>query len=183
MSAPSDPAPPACGPRHWQVPPGDDRLRLTCPDCGYVAYENPLIIVGSVAVWEERILLCRRAIPPRCGYWTLPAGFMELQETTQEGAAREAREEAGARIRVGGLLAVYNLPRISQVHLIYQADLLCPEIAAGPESLEVGLFSWAAIPWGELAFPTVAWALRAWKAHRETPGALPVGNPSATEDP
>lgn len=143
------------------IPPGEDRERLTCPDCGYIAYRNPLIVVGAVAVWEDgRILLCRRAIEPRKGYWTLPAGFMEERESTMEGAAREAWEEARARIEIDSLLAVYDIPRISQVQMIFRAKLLSPDVAAGPESLEVGLFRWQEIPWDELAFPTVTWALR-----------------------
>lgn len=142
-----------------QVPPGEDRPRLVCPDCGFVAYENPKIVVGSVVTWEERILLCRRAIPPRSGFWTIPAGYLELNETSTEGAVREAWEEARARIAIDALLAVYNIPRISQVQLIYRARLLSPEVAAGEETLEVDLFAWPELPWEELAFPSVAWAL------------------------
>jgi len=116
-------------------------------------------VVGSVARWQERILLCKRAINPRIGYWTLPAGYLELNETTSEGALREAREEASARLELDGLLAVYNIPRLSQVQLIYRARLLSPEISAGHESEAVGLFAWDEIPWPELAFPSVHWAL------------------------
>ena len=103
------------GPSVRSIPDGDSRERLVCPDCGFISYDNPKVVVGSVAVWEERILLCRRAIPPRVGLWTLPAGYLELNETTDAGAAREAWEEARARIAIDGLLAVYNIPRISQV--------------------------------------------------------------------
>ncbi|MEI6557222.1 MAG: NUDIX hydrolase [Rhodospirillaceae bacterium] len=165
------------GPRVRRVPPGDDRVRLVCPECHYVVYQNPLIVVGSVPVWQERILLCRRAIEPCRGLWTLPAGFMEENETTLEGAAREAHEEAGARIEVGDLLGLYQLPRISQVHMFYRARLLSPEIAAGPESLEVALFEWAEIPWPELAFPTVRWALADFDARRGQSNFAPAGNP------
>ena len=147
------------GPSVRGVPEGDNRERLMCPDCGYVLYDNPKVVVGSVARWQERILLCKRAINPRIGYWTLPAGYLELNETTSEGALREAREEASARLELDGLLAVYNIPRLSQVQLIYRARLLSPEISAGHESEAVGLFAWDEIPWPELAFPSVHWAL------------------------
>ena len=140
-------------------PEGDSRQRLVCRDCGFIQYDNPKVVVGSVARWGERVLLCRRSINPRKGFWTLPAGYMELSETTLEGARREAREEACAEIEIERLIAVYNIPRLSQVQLIYAARLVSPDVSAGPESLEVGLFDWAAIPWGELAFPSVRWAL------------------------
>lgn len=148
------------GPRLRMVPEGDDRERLVCPDCGYVAYENPLIVVGTVATWQDRILLCRRAIPPRKGYWTIPAGFLERNESPSEGALREAWEEARARMQINALLAVYSLSEIFQVQMIYRADLMSADIAAGPESAEVGLYAWTEIPWDELAFPTVEWSLK-----------------------
>jgi ADP-ribose pyrophosphatase YjhB (NUDIX family) len=147
------------GPSVTIVPDGDNRERLVCPDCGCINYENPKIVVGSVVRIGDRILLCRRAIEPRYGFWTLPAGYLELNESTAEGAMREAWEEAQARIAIDGLLAIYDIPRISQVQLIYRARLLDPEVAPGPESLEVGLFGWEEIPWEELAFPSVRWAL------------------------
>jgi ADP-ribose pyrophosphatase YjhB (NUDIX family) len=124
-----------------RVPPGEDRLRDTCPACGLVHYQNPRVVVGALATWEERVLLCRRAIEPRQGLWTLPAGYLELQESTEDGARREAWEEALARIEVTGLLAVYDLHHIDQVQLFFAARLLDPRVAAGPESLEVGLFA------------------------------------------
>ncbi len=130
-----------------------------CTRCGFIHYENPKIIVGSVATWEGKILLCRRAIEPRRGFWTLPAGYMELNETPEEGALREAWEEARAKLAIGDLLAVYTIRHISQVQLFYRAELLSPEVEAGPESLEVGLFAPDAIPNDELAFPSVSWAL------------------------
>jgi len=181
----SDPQPPGpipadpslSGPSIRAVPHGDDRERLMCPDCGYVAYENPKVVVGSVVVAQDgRILLCRRAIEPRKGFWTLPAGYMELHETSEAGARREAWEEACARIEIEGLLAVYDIPRISQVQLIFRARLVHPEIAAGPESAEVDLFSWDAIPWDDIAFPSVHWSLRRFK---ETEGR-PLGQPGGT---
>ncbi|HYE48570.1 MAG TPA: NUDIX hydrolase [Azospirillaceae bacterium] len=173
MTSPAGPS----GPTIRTVPAGDDRERLVCPDCGYVAYENPKIVVGSVATWEDRILLCRRAIHPRRGYWTLPAGFLELNETTADGAAREAWEEARARIEIDCLLAVYNIPRISQVQLIYRARLAAPDVDAGPESLEVGLFRWDDIPWAELAFPSVVWALNEHRAQEGRAVVAPGTNP------
>ena len=158
----SDP-PDARGPSVLLIPDGDTRERKICPDCGFIAYENPKIVVGSVCRWGERILLCRRAIEPRAGYWTLPAGYLELNEASAHGAAREAWEEARAQIALEGLLAVYDIPRISQVQLIYRATLVSPEVEAGPESLEVRLFQWDEIPWQELAFPSVAWALNHYR--------------------
>ncbi len=149
-----------------------------CPDCGYIAYQNPLIVVGSVAVWEDRILLCRRAIEPRKGYWTLPAGFMEERESTMEGAAREAWEEARARIAIDSLLAVYDIPRISQVQIIFRARLLSADVSPGPESQEVGLFRWSEIPWDGLAFPTVHWALREHHARLGRTDFAPAVNPT-----
>lgn len=147
-----------------RVPDGDSIARLVCDGCGFIHYENPKLVVGAVVTWEDRFLLCRRAINPRRDFWTLPAGYMELNETTAEGAMREAWEEAQARIAIDGLLAVYDIPRISQVQLIYRARLIEPVFAAGPESLEVGLFAWDEIPWDRLAFPSVHWALH---HHRE----------------
>ncbi|MBC6406145.1 MAG: NUDIX hydrolase [Rhodospirillales bacterium] len=149
------------------IPAGEDRERKVCRDCGFIDYENPKIVVGSVAAWEGKILLCRRAIVPRRGYWTLPAGYLELQESPERGALREAWEEARARIRIEQLMAVYSIERIGQVQMIYRAALLDPAVEAGPESQEVGLFAWPEIPWKELAFPSVLWSLR---DHRDLAG-------------
>ncbi len=149
-----------------RVPEGDSRERSVCDTCGFVDYENPRVVVGCVPVHGDRILLCRRAIEPRSGFWTLPAGFLEMGESTADGAAREALEEALAEVAIGPLLAVYNVPRIGQVHLFYAADLPRPEFGVGEETLEVGLFAWDEIPWGELAFPSVEWALQAWHDRR-----------------
>lgn len=156
-----------------RVPEGDDRPRHVCSACGRIHYVNPRVVVGSVCPWEERLLLCRRAIEPRRGFWTLPAGFLEQGETTAGGARREAWEEARARIDVRDLLAVYDLPHISQVQVFFRAPLLDPAVAAGPESLEVALFTWDEVPWGELAFPTVRWALRYFHATRDQVRLLP----------
>jgi ADP-ribose pyrophosphatase YjhB (NUDIX family) len=167
------------GPRVRQIPEGDDRERLTCPDCGFIAYENPKMVAGSVVSVEGKILMCRRAIEPRKGFWTLPAGFLELHETPEEGAMREAWEEARARIAIDALLAVYSVPRISQVQLIYRATLAEPGFSAGPESLEVVLFDWDEIPWDEIAFPSVKWALDEYRARLGqavfAPGVNPQG--------
>lgn len=178
MSSSADPS----GPSVRIIPEGDDRHRLVCPDCGYIAYENPKIVVGSVCGWENAILLCRRAIEPRKGFWTLPAGYLELNESTEEGAVREAWEEARARIEIDALLAIYNIPRLSQVQLIYRARLRSPDIAPGPESAEVGLFAWNEIPWSEIAFPTVHWALREFDSRRGSVGFAAGTNP-ASETP
>lgn len=160
--------PPSETTRHFRViPDGDERERLVCRDCGHIFYENPKIIVGAVCVWEDRYLLCRRDIEPRRGWWTMPAGYLELGESTDQGALREVWEEARATARVDALLAIYNLPEISQVHLIYRAHMLSAACAAGPESQEVGLFAWEDIPWKELAYPNVAWSLR---HHRDLAG-------------
>ena len=159
------------------VPAGDDRERLTCRDCGFVAYENPKIIVGSVVSTEGRILLCRRAIEPRHGFWTLPAGYMEMAETVEEGARREAWEEARARIALEGVLAVYSIARLGQVQVIFRAGLAEPGFAAGPESLEVRLFGWDEIPWDAIAFPSVHWALHRWRAAAGAPLGAPATNP------
>lgn len=166
-----------------EVPEGDDRKRLVCADCGFVAYENPKVVVGSVATWEERILLCRRAINPRKGFWTLPAGYLELHESAADGALREAWEEARAGLEIDQLLAVYAIPRISQIQLIYRAHLTSPDVTPGPESLETVLFTWDEIPWDEIAFPSVHWALHHHREVRGQSGFAPRGNPpGATGD-
>ena len=174
-----------------RVPEGDNRERAICADCGYIAYENPKIIVGSVVVAEDgKVLLCRRAIDPRLGFWTLPAGFMELGETLEEGARREALEEAQARIHIEGIIGVFSISRIGQVQVLFRARFseialaeqsVTPLFGVGEESLEVDLFEWDNIPWEDLAFPTVKWALEAWKQMPAGPIGAPAGNPP--EDP
>ena len=165
------------GPSVSQVPDGDTLERLVCPDCGFIQYDNPKIVVGAVARWRDRVLLCRRAINPRIGFWTLPAGYMELNETAAEGAAREAWEEARAKLELTGLLAVYNIPRISQVQLIYRAELVSDDVSAGPESEEVALFRWDDIPWDDIAFPSVHWALNHWQEVGDAEIFAPRTNP------
>lgn len=174
---------PRCGTEvELRRPEGDDRERHVCPACGTVHYHNPKIVVGSVCSHGDRLLLCRRAIEPRAGFWTIPAGYLELGESAEEGARREAWEEARARIEIEGLLAVYSVRRINQVQLLYRARLLDPDVRPGPESLEVRLVGWDAIPWGELAFPTVRWILERARAVRDAPGPLvTVGNPEGQE--
>ncbi len=163
-----------------RVPEGDDRTRLVCDHCQHVQYVNPKIVAGAVVHVDGRILLCRRAIEPRLGYWTLPAGYLELRESPEEGARREAREEACADIEIDALLAVYHVRRISQIQLIYRARLVSG-FAAGPESLEVGLFEWQEIPWSDLAFPTVMWALNHYREAPTEQIFQPFVNPA--EDP
>ncbi|MBK4736984.1 NUDIX hydrolase [Noviherbaspirillum pedocola] len=147
-----------------QIPPDDNRPRYVCTHCGTIHYQNPKMVIGSIPLWQEggetRVLLCRRAIEPRYGYWTLPAGFMENNETTSDAAARETEEEAGANIRLQQLFAMLNVPHVHQVHMFYLADLLDLNYAAGVESLDVRLFSEAEIPWEEIAFPTITQTLR-----------------------
>ena len=165
-----------------RVPDGDNRERAVCNDCGFVAYENPKVVVGSVVVAGDKVLMCRRAIEPRRGFWTLPAGYMELGETLEEAAQREALEEAEAAITLDGVLGLFSIARIGQVQVIFRArfaDADQPRFAAGPESLDVALFAWDQIPWEEIAFPSVVWALEAWKAHGEGRLTAPAMNPSA----
>lgn len=181
--APADFVPPRPANFVRRVPTGDDRLRLVCSACGFIDYQNSRIVVGSVSVSAGRILMCRRAINPRRGYWTLPAGFLEAHETSTDGAMREAWEEARARIAIEQLLAVYNVPRISQVQLIYRARLLSEDVAPGPESQEVGLFGWDEIPWDDIAFPSVAWALGHYReALASGDGATRTNPPGETGD-
>jgi ADP-ribose pyrophosphatase YjhB (NUDIX family) len=166
----------ACGgPTASRVPDGDDHARQICERCGEVHYVNPKVVVGAVCALDDRLLLCRRAIDPRKGYWTIPAGYMELAETVEEGAVREAREEAGAEIEIDGLLACYSLKRIDQVQLLFAARLRRPEVEAGPESLEVALVRWGDVPWDELAFPTVHWVLEeAYRRGLARPDRVPA---------
>ena len=149
-----------------KIPADDSRERHVCEACGSIHYQNPRNVVGSIPVYEKQVLLCRRAIEPRHGYWTLPAGFMELGETTSHGAARETFEEAGAHVEMGPLYSLLNVPHAEQVHLFYLAKMVSPEFSAGEESLEVALFHEHEIPWAELAFPTVKQTLEWFFADR-----------------
>jgi len=149
-----------------KIPADDSRERHVCEACGIVHYFNPRNVVGSIPVFCNQILLCRRAIAPRHGYWTLPAGFMELGESTSAGAARETQEEAGAIVEIGPLYSLLNVPHAEQVHLFYLATMTSSEFKAGEESLEVALFSEQNIPWHEIAFPTVKQTLEWFFADR-----------------
>lgn len=146
------------------IPPDDNRPRYVCSQCGTIHYQNPKMVIGSIPVWERdgetRILLCKRAIEPRHGYWTLPAGFMENDETTTEAALRETFEEAGARVELHALFSLLNVPHVHQVHMFYRATLLDLDYQAGTESLEVELFRESEIPWEDIAFPTVSQTLK-----------------------
>jgi len=153
----------AKGPVVRGVPDGDDRERMICVDCGFIHYDNPRIVAGAVCTWNGKILLCRRAIEPRIGYWTIPAGYLELNETTDEGAKREVVEESGAVVDIGAFLGMFEIPRISQIYMIYEATMAGPELDPGPESIEAALFEWADIPWDDLAFPSIKWALQAYR--------------------
>ncbi len=159
----------ACGATvELRIPHEDSRARYVCTECDIVHYENPKLVIAAIPVWQDKILLCKRAIEPRYGMWTLPGGFMENGESTGDAAVRETLEEAGARIQLDGLYSMYSLPYIAQVHLVFRARLLDLDYAAGVESLEVKLFSEADIPWDELAFRPVRYSLEHYFAERKT---------------
>src|SRR5271155_2674642 len=163
-----------------RIPDGDNRERMVCTGCGHVGHDNPKVIVGAGVGSDNRILMCRRAIEPSKGPWTLPAGYMELGETLEEGAAREALEEAEAAITIEGILGIFSIARIAQVQVIFRArfsDTGPPVFGAGPESLDVRLFGSHEIPWDEIAFPSVRWALNAWLEAGPGPLGKPAGNP------
>jgi ADP-ribose pyrophosphatase YjhB (NUDIX family) len=158
---------PNCGASLAQrVPPGDSLPRDVCDACGSVHYLNPKVVVGTVPEWEGRVLLCRRAIEPRYGYWTLPAGFLENGESTGEGALRETLEEAGARVDLVAAFSMISVPRVNQVHVFYRARLRDLEFKPGVESLEVALFEEARVPWQHISFRTVGLTLKHWFADR-----------------
>ena len=143
-----------------KIPQGDNRLRFVCDSCGTVHYENPRIVTGCLPVHEGKALLCRRAIEPRRGYWTLPGGFLELGETIEEGALRETREEAGANVQIRSLYTLFNVLHVGQLSLFFLADLVSMDFYAGEESLEARLFAEHEMPWEELAFTTIERTLR-----------------------
>jgi ADP-ribose pyrophosphatase YjhB (NUDIX family) len=156
-----------CGqPVVHKVPEGDHLPRFVCTACGTIHYENPRIIAGCVIETEGKILLCKRAIEPRLGYWTIPAGFMENGESVQDAAAREAVEEALAEVEIGSLLAIVNVLRAHQVHIMFRARLRNPTFGVGPESLESGLYDESEIPWPQIAFLSVEFALRRYLEDR-----------------
>lgn len=145
---------------------GDTRERAVCPACDTIHYENPLNVVGTVPYWGDKVLLCKRNIEPRWGKWTLPAGFMELGESTLQGAARETDEEAGAKFEMEGLLTVISVPKVGQVHLYYRARLLSDQFDPGHETIEARLFSEQEIPWAEISFKTVKETLERYFSDR-----------------
>lgn len=147
-----------------KIPPGDNLPRFVCEICQVIHYINPKIVAGCIPEWEDKILLCRRAIEPRLGYWTFPAGFMEIGESTEQAAIRETMEEAQAEVEITSLYAVLSLPRISQVHMIFRGTMNRPEFRAGTESLDVQLFTLGEIPWEDLAFPVIREALERYVA-------------------
>ena len=153
----------ACGGAvRYEVPADDNRDRAVCTVCKTIHYENPINVVGTVPVWGDQVLLCRRNIEPRFGLWTLPAGFLEIGESTADGAIRETVEEAGARIELQGLFTVLNVVRVAQLHLYYRARLHDTDFAPGPETIEAQLFREDQIPWDELAFRTVRETLKCY---------------------
>lgn len=157
----------ACGqPVELRVPDGDHLPRHVCAACGEIHYQNPRIVVGCVPEYEGKILLCRRAIEPRRGFWTLPAGFMENNESLQEAAARESQEEALAKVSIGSLLAIVHVLHAHQVHVMFRAKLVDPRVGVGPESLEVALVDEAEIPWDRMAFRSVDFALKHYLSDR-----------------
>lgn len=170
-----------CGEKvRFAVPEGDDRSRYLCDACGTIHYQNPRIVAGTLPVIGSKVLLCKRAIAPRKGYWTLPAGYMENAETTQQAATRETREEANAEVTLADLYTLIDLPHINQVYMIFRAELV-GGFSAGLESLEVALFDEHEIPWEELAFPTIERTLRHFY-HDRTLGHFPLHGSTITPE-
>ncbi len=150
------------------IPNGDTLPRHVCDACATIHYQNPKIVAGCIAVWEDKVLLCRRAIEPRYGLWTVPAGFMEKGETTLQAAVRETLEEAGAKVEIDGLCTLFNLPHIDQVYLLYRAHLLDLDYAPGHETLETQLFNEAEVPWNRIAFRVIHETLKLYFGDRVT---------------
>ncbi len=151
----------------YDIPADDNRHRYICNVCDVVHYQNPKVVAGCLPIWEDQVLLCKRAIEPRYAYWTLPAGFMELGETTLEAAIRETKEEANARVEVESLFAVFNLPHVDQVYMMFKSRLLDLDFHAGEESLEVQLYKEEDVPWDDLAFRTIKETLSLYFADRK----------------
>lgn len=168
------------------VPHDDSFERDVCNTCGLINYVNPKLIAGVVATWhdngQDKILMCKRAIDPRKGFWTLPAGFMEQGETVAEGAAREANEEANADVETDALIGIYNVARIAQVQMFYRGCLRAPDVSPGPESEEVALMAWEDIPWDALAFPAVYYALQHYYETRDKESFAPFSEPENWAD-
>ncbi|RCS59754.1 NUDIX hydrolase [Parvibium lacunae] len=168
----------ACGHAvEHRIPDGENRLRAVCPACHTIHYENPRMVVGTIPIWNDEVLLCKRAIEPRYGYWTLPAGFMELDETTAAGAVRETQEEAGATVKLGPLFSLIDIPHAGQTHLFYLAQLDSPDCQPGPETLEQRLFKESDIPWADLAFSSVRLTLEHYFASRRNQQNTGVDQP------
>jgi len=157
-----------------RIPAGDNRERFVCTRCQTIHYQNPKIVAGCIPEWEGRILLCRRAIEPRYGLWTLPAGFMENGETTEQAAMRETWEEAGARIDISGLYSIFSIPHISQVYMLFRGTLVDGAYEAGDETLECGLFDAHTLPWDCLAFPVVSETLKRYFADKAANSGFPL---------
>lgn len=158
----------SCGARVAQrIPPGDDLPRYVCDACNTIHYQNPKVVAGCIPEWDDRILMCRRAIEPRAGFWTLPAGFMENGETTEEAAARETLEESGADVEIGQLYSVFSVPRINQVYIMFRGRMRTGDFRVGAESLDVKLLDVSQIPWDDLAFPVMRIVLERYIAERE----------------
>ena len=174
----------ACGSGHidLRVPDGDNLPRYVCGACGAIHYQNPKVVVGCLPEWQGQVLLCRRAIEPRRGLWTLPAGFLENGETVAAGAVRETLEEASARVEVGELYTMISLPQISQIYMMFRARLVDLDFGPGPESLEVRLFREDEIPWEEMAFRTIGRTLRNYFLDRKH-GAFPLRTSALTRRP
>lgn len=158
----------ACGHKTIeQIPLGDHKVRQVCSNCATIHYVNPKVICGALAIWENKVLLCRRAIEPRYGLWTLPAGYMELFETMEQGAARETREEAEAVIDIEQIYCIYDIPRIGQIYSLFKANIVNGEFGCGEETIESRLFEEHEIPWNDLAFPSVERTLRHYFSDRK----------------
>ena len=165
----------SCGaPVALRIPRGDDRERFVCDDCQTIHYQNPKIVAGCIPEWQGRILLCRRAIEPRYGLWTLPAGFMENGETTEQAAMRETWEEARARVEITSLYTLFSIPHISQVYMLFRGSIIDGGYTPGPESLECGLFTEAEIPWKRLAFPVVKETLQRYYSDKNRGNGFPL---------
>jgi ADP-ribose pyrophosphatase YjhB (NUDIX family) len=165
----------ACGASvSLRIPAGDHRERFVCTRCETIHYQNPKIVAGTIPEWDGRILLCRRAIEPRYGLWTLPAGFMENGETTEQAAMRETWEEAGARIQITSLYSIFSIPHISQVYMLFRGELLGGVYKPGQESLECELFDALTVPWEQLAFPVVRETLQRYFADMANNNGFPL---------
>lgn len=166
-----------------RIPQGDNRERFVCTSCQTIHYQNPKIVAGCIPEWEGKILLCRRAIEPRYGLWTLPAGFMENGETTEQAAMRETWEEAGARINIANLYSIFSIPHISQVYMLFRGELVEGIYKAGQESLECGLFDAHGIPWEQLAFPVVRETLQRYFSDKDKKNGFPLQRGEIIREP